>query len=110
MRNPQLWRKFCPFQMPEEILPRGIAHGLSSGWEEATGSSRGRRKQRRLGGEGVCVARVLEGPRLSRGVHLPLSRSMGQVALPAETCHVAECSLSPTFASLPALYKNTAAW
>lgn len=91
-------------------MPRGIAHELSSGWEEATRSSRRRRKRRRLGGEGVCVARVLEGPQLGGGVHLPLSRSGGQVALPVETCRVAECSLSPTIASLPALYKNTAAW
>lgn len=38
-----------------------------------------------------------------------LSRSVRQVALLAETYCVAECSLSPKFASLPALYKNTAA-
>lgn len=90
-------------------MPRVIVHELSSGWGEAIKSSRRRRRQRRLSGEGVCVARVLEGPRLGGGVHLPLSRSVGQVALPAETYRVAECSLSPTFASLPALYKNTAA-
>lgn len=93
--------------MPEEILPRVIAHELFSEWEEATKSSKRRRRQRCLSGEGVCVAHVLEGPRLGGGLHLLLS--VGQVALPAETYRVAECSLSLTFASLPALYKNSAA-
>lgn len=95
--------------MPEEILPGVNAHELFSGWEEATKSSERSRKPGRLSGEGVCCTCVRRTSVRWRFALATSKVNSPHVAPPPEAYRVAECSLFPTFASLPALYKNTAA-